>query len=379
MEKTLTDVCNAALQTIGESPIEGVYDAGTTSTHACLQLHLQPVIREVQSILPWPEITRAETLADGEFDGVRKSVGFALPSDCLRVTRVSSGVEDFYYYVESDRLFVETTLPLSEVSIRYVYESLNPEEWSPLLFTSVVKLLAARVYSGVAHNIEGANGLENLFFSQYLPGVRDHVYATFKVRSQNTGATLDGVCESALRELGMNLEPDWRGSDSVSSVALRGCLVPVCKEVQSLTAWPELVAVEHLSYTGQKEVWGDTTAYKFYLPDNCLRIISCSRGSSSASRWVEEGKYVKILSREGEVPVDTIRYVKYSNAPAVWSSELYSLTVKLLAARVAATALGDPGKAQNLESAFWQMHRPRVVSQVLNRAREKRLTLKYDF
>jgi len=91
---------------------------------------------------------------------------------------------------------------------------------------------------------------------------------------------------------------------------------------------------------------------------------------SAGTHWEEEGGYLFVKGADLDSGV-LCRFIRYSENPAEWSSELFGLTVKLLAARVACAGAGDLKTGQALEQEFWAIHRPRVITQVLNRARRK--------
>lgn len=366
--ENLTEVCNAALSSIGETTVEQ-WDGTGTSTHDVLKAHLKPTIREVQTLLPWSELeTDAELLADGGSgaDGAT----FTLPADCLRVLRVCDAERELLYTERGGKFHVDSPFPPERVQVVFLRHSENPQEWGALLTTAVVKLLAARIYPGVAHDLSGTVGLEKEFYGTYLASISDAAQSSLKVRGANQGVSLDGVVDSALRAVGAPAIADWRGDASMMGRALRGVLLPTVKEVQSLTRWTELIHCDRLQWTGREGTRDGRHVYCYYRPERCLRVLAVS----SDKKWFEEGSRIWSAS-EPDGHVEAL-YVRYSENPAEWSSELFGLVVKLVAARITATGLGDLATAQKLEEQFWTRERPRVVTQVLNRQRGMSKTLK---
>ncbi|MBQ9758799.1 MAG: hypothetical protein IJW12_03400 [Opitutales bacterium] len=354
----LTEVCNAALNLIGQEPISN-YEDETTGVHLTLKAQLNPVIREVQCLARWPELMQvAELSREGNFT-TAMGVPYALPTDSLKLVRVGDAQREYSYEEVGTKLWVRGDDAPDLLNVVYLRFSEDPQEWSPILTTGIVKLLAARILGGIAHDLSGASGLEQRFWQEYFPTVSSQIEDKLRVHGQVDGSSLSGLCESALRLLGLPPVSDWQGDSSVPAAALRSCVFPVIREVQSLTRWPELIALRKLQWTGGSDA---SRGYCFYKPKNCLRVLS------AGTHWEEEGGYLFVKGVDLDAGVGC-RFVRYSENPSEWSSELFGLTVKLLAARVACAGAGDLKTGQALEHEFWTIHRPRVVTQILNRAR----------
>lgn len=358
--ENLNEVCNAALHLIGEEPVED-WEAGTTGTHGVLRAHVRAVIREVERMARWTELITATTLTRTGTWTTAMGAPFDLPADWLRLVRVGNAEREYVYEEMGGKLWVrgrEAPATLDAVYVRY---SEAPREWSAELTTCVVKLLAARILGGIGHDLTGASGMEQRFWQEYFPTAAGKGEEASMVVASNAQLTLGALCDGALRLLGAAPVSDWRGDASTSAAALRACLPTVMREVQSLTRWPELVRRERLQWTGGSDA---ELGLCFYRPKGCLRVLS------AGTHWTEEGGFLFVL---GAVPDDTAwcRFVKYSENPAEWSSELYGLTMQLLAARAASSGVGDPARGATLEQEFWSVHRPRAVTQVLNRARKE--------
>lgn len=364
----IEDVCNLALLSLGEETCVHFEGDHSSSMAVCRRMFV-PVAREVQSLLLWPELQSFTYCERAETDVVY-GASFKLPDDCLRVLTVRNAREEIFYSEIGKTVFVQPAPTGTSVDVLYQRFISDPSVWSPLLLSATVKLLAARLYASLAHDLSGSAGLEQKFFSEFLPSIESQVMSHAQVRGANMGLTIDSLCESALQALGVPQVPDWRGDAGLLARALRSCLFPVMREVQSLTRWPELIVSATMQWSGGR----DERGYCYYTPERCLRILK----AGTSNKWVAEGKYIYVR----EIITDSLqecRYVRFSSNPAEWSSELYSLTVKLLAARVAASGLGDAGKAAQLENQFWQQDRPRVVTQVLNRSRRSSKQLNYEF
>ena len=362
------DVCNLALLSLGEETCVH-FEADHSASMAVCRRMFVPVAREVQSLLLWPEL-KSFTFCSRAEEDVVYGASFYLPENCLRVLAVRNAREEVFYSEVGDKLFVQPAPSGATVDVLFQRFIPDPSAWSPLLLSATVKLLAARLYAALAHDLSGSAGLEQRFFAEFLPSIESQVMATAQVRGANMGLTVDSLCESALQALGVPQVPDWRGDAALLARALRSCLFPVMREVQSLTRWPELIVSATMQWTGAR----DDRGYCYYTPERCLRVLKAGH----PNKWVAEGKYIYVREIDPDSPQEC-RYVRFSANPAEWSSELYSLTVKLLAARVAASGLGDAGKAAQLENQFWQQDRPRVVTQVLNRSRRSSKQLNYEF
>ena len=83
------DICNIALSKLGESPLSAIDPNGSLASRMCY-MHYHPVRREVLCANRWTFATVAVTLNAGEGEDGTASLPHTLPSDCLRVTGVSS-------------------------------------------------------------------------------------------------------------------------------------------------------------------------------------------------------------------------------------------------------------------------------------------------
>lgn len=359
--ETLTEVCNSALHLIGEEPIVNYDDEVLSNTHRVLKAHLTTVIREVEVLAEWPELVSSGTVVStGTWvDGL--GMQFTLPEKSLRLLRVGDSQRNYVYEETGGKLWVRAPDVPADLPVVYLRYSETPSEWAPLLTTSITKLLAARITGGIAHDLAAASGMEQQFWKEYFPTVAQQIRDRLFVRGSSNTDTLGVLCEAALRALGAPQVSDWQSEASIPAAALRANIYAVLKEVQSLTKWPELITRAKLQWTGGSDA---KDGLCFYKPDGCLRIIDCG------SNWLEEGGYVFVRGiSSSEQP--WCRYVKYSENPSEWSGELFGLTTKLLAARIAASGVGDPKTGRALEQEFWAIHRPRVVTQVLNRSRKR--------
>lgn len=138
--RTLLEIANTALATIGAKPISSFDDADSDASVSCAQM-LKNCIEQAQSATDWQELKKTVRLVPtGEFD-VQRGYEYNAPSDLLRVITVC-GDPNFLWEAQGHKIYVHATSPVSICYIRY---SENPSEWSVHLRNLVVETLAANL------------------------------------------------------------------------------------------------------------------------------------------------------------------------------------------------------------------------------------------
>lgn len=161
---TLTDVANAALALMGETPLNSI--EATDSKARVLRLRLEAVIRQEQQLFDWHELREVAELtrfADAKADAVFASEGlysFMPPADHLQ-TREASGV----FYPRGGRM-----LALGEtLTLTYTRYCEEPAGWSPELFDVVAGALAADTCTLISQNAKLAGELLQKFLTLTRP------------------------------------------------------------------------------------------------------------------------------------------------------------------------------------------------------------------
>lgn len=181
--------------------------------------------------------------------------------------------------------------------------------------------------------------------------------------SLNKGTTLTNLCNAALQLIGEPELTDVMEDSSNTASVMRALLVSTIKDVQNSARWVELVKTATLSWSGTTD---DTRGSVFWLPSDCLQVLSC--GSDGTTEYeIEAGKIY--ASVDSPISGLVCRYLRYSDSPAEWSPSLWSLTVKLLAARADAGITSNVQQSVQMENQVWQVDRPRIMARYLNMVR----------
>lgn len=137
--RTLLEIANTALATIGAKPISSFNDADSDASVSCAQL-IKNCIEQAQSATDWQELKKTALLVPtGKFDEYRGHE-YNAPSDMLRVISVEGGYT--LWETQGNKIYIHEEAPVKICYIRY---SENPSEWSVHLRTLVVEILAANL------------------------------------------------------------------------------------------------------------------------------------------------------------------------------------------------------------------------------------------
>jgi hypothetical protein len=148
---SLTDVANAALALLGQSPITSI-DSNDSAARSC-RAHLDAVLREEQQRFPWSELRTVADLAQTVHLAAQAQgwTAFAKPGNLLQVVSWSAPV------VFRDGVVLAQVPALSAEYIKF---SETVAEWSPELFRVVAGALAAAIARVMTGNEKLAQQLE---------------------------------------------------------------------------------------------------------------------------------------------------------------------------------------------------------------------------
>ena len=154
---SVVDICNSALNLLGASTISALTD-DSKNARLCNQRY-EPVRNRVFRSHAWNCLTKRVQLAqDTTAPVVEYSYAYTLPSDCLRVLKIHTGVtdsiaSDINYKVEGRK--VKT----NEGTVYLVYVALvtDPNEYDVYLQEAISHQLAADIAYAVTNNATLAN------------------------------------------------------------------------------------------------------------------------------------------------------------------------------------------------------------------------------
>lgn len=142
---TTTALANLALARIGQPPLASIDE--DTTVAAQVRALLDPVIRRVQADYPWPELT-TRVSPDVALDGVADADGayrYSLPSDCLRVLRLTGG---WPWLLEGLYLCTRVLDP----EVVYVRYEPDPSLWQAPLSSAVAASLAVAIVTPISQS-----------------------------------------------------------------------------------------------------------------------------------------------------------------------------------------------------------------------------------
>jgi len=149
---SVVDICNSALNLLGASTISALTD-DSKNARLCNQRY-EPVRNRVFRSHAWNCLTKRVQLArDTTAPVVEYSYAYTLPSDCLRVLKIHTGVTDS---IESDIPYsVEgRKIKTNEGTVYLVYIAIDtdPNNYDTYLQESISHQLAADIAYAVTNN-----------------------------------------------------------------------------------------------------------------------------------------------------------------------------------------------------------------------------------
>jgi hypothetical protein len=140
---TLTDLANAALAYLGDSPVSAITDEDSKPARLCNQF-AQASIDEVLRLHRWNRATKRATLvADASAPDHGWDLSYRLPDGCLRILDINGeAYEDTleYFTLEADRLLTNE----DEVTITYIGR-IDIGLCDPLCQDAIALRLAAKI------------------------------------------------------------------------------------------------------------------------------------------------------------------------------------------------------------------------------------------
>lgn len=141
------EICNIALQRIGQRPIQSV-DENSNEAYTCRTFYDQARLSSLRSH-PWNFALKSQLLAlleDAEDDW---TYAYQLPSDCLRAVKIviSAGLDPAAFEVRGAMLLTDQ----EDAKLQYVYNLEDPSLFSP----EFTEALTYRLASDIAVPITG--------------------------------------------------------------------------------------------------------------------------------------------------------------------------------------------------------------------------------
>lgn len=178
----------------------------------------------------------------------------------------------------------------------------------------------------------------------------------------NENGSLTELVNSALVGIGDNTIPDLYDANDGRAKLCRLLVNQCIREVQGhpSACWSEL---DHYDGLVENDKAFAKDSFSYNMPHNCLSI-----------RWVkdEHGRKLpyRITSRSVRTPVParTLCYVRFSDNPEEWSTELRSCVIGLLSAKLIAAVVKDFSTSRQAVEAFWTMEFPRWAGNRLNKS-----------
>lgn len=178
----------------------------------------------------------------------------------------------------------------------------------------------------------------------------------------NDNRSLTEVVNSALVGIGNNLISDLYDDNDGTAKLCRVLVMQCIKEVQSHPSgcWDELVAYDEL-VANDKAYQKEVRSYN--LPLGCMSV-----------RWVKDENNLtipfKVIGRSLKTPYKAkyICFVRFSENPEEWSSEMTSCVIGLMSAKLLAAIAKDFSASRQAVEAFWAAEFPRWAGSRINKA-----------
>jgi hypothetical protein len=164
MATSVVEICNRALDYLGQSPITSLED-NSKAANACRRGY--PLSRDyVLRSYPWNSAVRRARLAAlataPEWGFARQ---FQLPVDCLRVIDSEGDLDGEVWRREGNLLLTDAAAPLN---IRYVAAITDPAQMDSML----TECIAAHLASALAFAVQGSNETQQRAFATFQGIIR---------------------------------------------------------------------------------------------------------------------------------------------------------------------------------------------------------------
>lgn len=178
--------------------------------------------------------------------------------------------------------------------------------------------------------------------------------------SLNENGSLTDLVNSALVGIGDNTIENLMDANDGKAKLCRLLVTQCIREVQGhpSACWSELDSYEIL-VPNDRAYRDDAPSYN--VPKDCLSI-----------RWVKDGNNLripyKVSARSLKTPYRAkhICYVRFSDNPEEWSSELKSCVIGLLSAKLLAAIAKDYTASRQAVDSFWMVEFPRWAGNRMN-------------
>lgn len=168
----------------------------------------------------------------------------------------------------------------------------------------------------------------------------------------NDNRTLLDIANTALATIGAKPISSFEDDDSAAAQACSQMIKHCIEQAQSATDWQELKKTVELVPTGNK----DERGYEYNAPADVLRIVELA-GSENGGFWEREAHMVYTNASPA-----VIRYIRYSEKPSEWSTDLRGLVVEILAANLVGPVKGEWGARYQMLSHLRDEIIPAAVS-----------------
>lgn len=142
----LVDVCNAALAKLGEDTTLTTLTASTTSKNERTLYHQHLLtIKKVMRELNWPDLLETAQIPATESDIVGFTSYYDIPSDCMRISRVTDTDDDPIdeWVHKKNRIYAK--YEDGDILLEYVAYDEDPDHWEPALLDCIITALARDV------------------------------------------------------------------------------------------------------------------------------------------------------------------------------------------------------------------------------------------
>jgi hypothetical protein len=178
----------------------------------------------------------------------------------------------------------------------------------------------------------------------------------------NENQSLTEIVNSALVGIGDNTINSLYDQNDGKAKLCRMLVEQCIREVQSHPSgcWSELEEFGELT-ANDKSYSKDTCTYN--LPNNCISI-----------KWVKTAARERVpfrvsgLSLKTPTPVRYVCFVRYSDNPEEWSSEMKSCVIGLLSAKLLAAIAKNYAVSRQAVEAFWSVEFPRWAGNRANKS-----------
>jgi hypothetical protein len=174
---TETEIANYALQHLGESQINSLYDTGDKVSRTCGLCYPQ-ARDEVLSMAPWSCAKKATTLSRIAGDtGTKWLAAYQLPTDLIRLVSIAGAnawMPTEYFDRMGGVLYVGSPLATADsetvLSIEYVSRQDDASQFDPLL----VEAIACKMAMKMAKTLTGSDGKAKELREEYERVILPH-------------------------------------------------------------------------------------------------------------------------------------------------------------------------------------------------------------